>query len=51
MYNVLKHVYMHIFIESVTKNPLYEFRPEEPIECPLFTSRLEEYLASQTQSS
>jgi hypothetical protein len=47
LYNVLRHIYAHIFIEYVAKNPLYRYRPDEPLNCPLFVNKMEEYLKAE----
>lgn len=49
-YHVLKHIYTNLFIEYVTRNPLYRREsPDEPINSPLFEKRVEEYLLQQQQ--
>lgn len=51
-YHVLKHIYTNLFIEYVTRNPLYRREsPDEPINSPLFEKRVEEYLLQQQQQS
>ena len=47
LYNTLQHIYGTIYIEYVTKNPLYQHSPNSVIECPLFTKKLNEYLNKQ----
>ena len=44
MREALRHVYSNIFVECLTKNPLYT--PGEPISCPLFTQTLERYMSA-----
>ena len=44
MREVLRHIYSQIFVECLTKNPLYH--PGEPISCSLFTETLEKYMSS-----
>ena len=44
MYQSLLHIYSHIFVDFVVKNPLFRYNPDEPFNCPLFTTKLEEYL-------
>ena len=44
MREALRHVYSQIYVETVTKNPLYT--PGEPITCPAFTQTLERYMMS-----
>lgn len=44
MREALRHVYSQIYVECLTKNPLYT--PGEPISCPLFTQTLERYMTS-----
>ena len=46
MREALRHVYSQIYVECLTKNPL--FTPGEPISCPLFTQTLERYMNSLT---
>ena len=42
----LQSIYSNVFVECVTRNPLYKFVPDEPISSPLFEKRLEEYVKS-----
>jgi hypothetical protein len=42
----LQHVYAQIYVECIARNPLYRHKPDEPIRCPLFVLRLEDYLFS-----
>ena len=44
MREALRHIYSQIFVECLTKNPLYN--PGEPISCPLFAGTLERYCNS-----
>lgn len=44
MREALRYIYAQIFVEYLTKNPLYN--PGEAISCPLFTQNLERYLNS-----
>ena len=44
MREVLRHIYSQIFVEYLTKNPLYSHG--EQISCPLFTQSLERYMSS-----
>lgn len=44
MREALRHIYSQIFVECLTKNPLYT--PGDPISCPLFTQTLERYMSS-----
>ena len=44
MRDALRHIYAQIFVEHLTKNPLYT--PGEPITCPHFTQNLERYMSS-----
>ncbi len=46
MYNTLQHIYSNIYIECVARNPLYNYNVNDPITCPLFAAKLEEYLLS-----
>eukprot|EP01033_Poteriospumella_lacustris_P009541 gene9541-6838_t len=46
LYANLQHIYSNIFIEYVAKNPLYHFNGEDPIDNPLFATKVEEYLMS-----
>jgi hypothetical protein len=39
-------VYANIYVECIARNPLYRHKPDEPLKCPLFVARLEEYLFS-----
>lgn len=41
MRETLRYIYAQIFVECLTKNPLYT--PGEPISCPLFIDNLERY--------
>lgn len=42
----LQYIYSSIFVDCVARNPLYQHKVDEPINCPLFLARLEEYLLS-----
>ena len=42
----LQHIYSNIFVGCVTRNPLYKYVPDEPIQSVLFERRLEEYVKS-----
>ena len=44
MREALRHIYSQIYVECLTKNPLYT--PGEPITCSLFTQTLERYVSS-----
>jgi hypothetical protein len=44
LYNALQNVYSNIFIDFVARNPLYNFKNDEPISCPLFAAKVDEYL-------
>jgi hypothetical protein len=46
LYSNLLYVYSNIYVEYVVRNPLYRDKPDEPITCSLFESRLEEYISS-----
>ena len=46
MHSHLQQIYSTIYIDCVARNPLYQFKTDEPIQCPLFLTRLEEYLFS-----
>lgn len=41
MREALRYIYSQIYVECLTKNPLYT--PGEPITCTLFTETLERY--------
>jgi hypothetical protein len=45
----LQHIYSSIYTECISRNPLYQFKTDEPLNCPLFVYRLEEYLLSLPQ--
>lgn len=45
LYQLLQHIYSHIYIDCVVCNPLYKHHPDEPIECPLFSNKLEEAMS------
>eukprot|EP00743_Colponemidia_sp_Colp-15_P006321 GILK01006800.1.p1 GENE.GILK01006800.1~~GILK01006800.1.p1 ORF type:complete len:139 (-),score=6.21 GILK01006800.1:214-630(-) len=38
----LRHLYSNVYVEYVSKNPLYS--PNEPITCPAFSTNLRNYL-------
>uniref|UniRef100_A0A7S0EDU9 Trafficking protein particle complex subunit n=1 Tax=Phaeocystis antarctica TaxID=33657 RepID=A0A7S0EDU9_9EUKA len=40
----LRHIYSNIYVESLSKNPLW--KPDEELTCPLFTQTLERYIAT-----
>uniref|UniRef100_A0A7S0P187 Trafficking protein particle complex subunit n=1 Tax=Calcidiscus leptoporus TaxID=127549 RepID=A0A7S0P187_9EUKA len=42
MREVLRHVYANIYVECVTKNPLWKV--DEPVNCPMFVQTLGQYL-------
>ena len=42
----LKHIYSNIYVETLTKNPLW--KPDEPISCPLFVQTLERFISGLT---
>ena len=44
MREALRHIYANIYVECLTKNPLYT--PGEPITCSLFTTTLERYAST-----
>ena len=47
-YQSLKHIYANIFVEYVTRSTLYRrTAPDEPIDSPLFSAKLEEFLQSK----
>jgi hypothetical protein len=48
MHTNLKEIYATLFIEYVSRNALYQFSPNQPIECPLFERKLEEYLKAHS---
>ena len=46
MREALRHIYAQIYVECLTKNPLYS--TGEPISCPLFTQTLDRFMSSLT---
>jgi Sybindin-like family len=50
LYANLTHIYANIFIDCVSRNPLYRLKPDEPINCPLFNTKLDEYVFAQAFS-
>eukprot|EP01040_Poterioochromonas_malhamensis_P001553 gene1553-1644_t len=46
LYGSLQHIYSNIFVEYIVRNPLYHFKVDEPLNCPLFVAKVEEYLFS-----
>lgn len=44
MRETLRYIYSQIYVECLTKNPLYT--PGEPISCPLFIDNLERYTST-----
>jgi hypothetical protein len=46
MFSNLQYIYANIFVEYVTKNPLYKMKMDEPLDCPIFIAKMEEYLFS-----
>ena len=44
--DTLRHIYSQIFVETLSKNPLYT--PGEPITCAQFTQTLERYIGALT---
>jgi hypothetical protein len=49
MREALRHIYSHIYVETLTKNPLYN--PGEPISCPQFSEKLEKYIEERYKNS
>lgn len=49
MYQNLHYIYTSIFVETLTKNPLYRYVPGTSISCPLFDKKIEEYISSLPQ--
>jgi hypothetical protein len=47
LYQSLQYIYNNIYVECVTRNPLYRHNPNDKIDCPLFIKRLEDYVSSQ----
>lgn len=50
LYHHLQHIYSHIYVEYVARNPLYRRNPDDPIDCPLFTAKMEEYIFDKVPS-
>jgi|LauGreSuBDMM15SN_2_FD.fasta_scaffold528170_1 hypothetical protein len=49
-FNTLKHIYTNIFIEYVSRSPLYHRAdPDEPISLPVFDAKVEEVLLSRAK--
>jgi len=44
LYQSLQYIYSNIYVDCVIKNPLYRFSPDDLIDCPLFNTKLEEYI-------
>ena len=44
MRETLRYIYSQIYVECLTKNPLWS--PGEPISCPLFASNIERFVGS-----
>ncbi len=42
----LEWIYRNLFVEFVSRNPLYTLKPDETVNCPLFAQKLEEYITS-----
>ena len=40
----LQNIYTHVFVECVTRNPLYRYLPNDSINCPLFDEKLREFV-------
>jgi hypothetical protein len=40
----LRHIYSNLYVEYLSKNPLW--KPDEELTCPLFTQTLERYIAT-----
>jgi hypothetical protein len=47
LYQNLHFIYTQLFVECVSRNPLYRHSPDEPINCPLFVQKVEDYLSQQ----
>lgn len=48
LYQTLQHLYTNIYVEYIARNPLYRRGPDDPINCPLFISKIEECLRAQS---
>ncbi len=48
LYEALKYIYSNIYVECVTRNPLYSYSADSPIDSPLFLIKVEEYLFAQS---
>ena len=46
LYQSLQSIYCNIYIDCISKNPLYKFNPNQKIECALFSKRLDEFIAT-----
>ena len=46
LYANLQYLYSNIFVDYISRNPLYHFKIDEPINCPFFSAKVEEYLMS-----
>lgn len=46
LFSNLQYIYANIYVEYVTKNPLYKMKMDEPLDCPIFVTKMEEYLFS-----
>ena len=47
MYQILQYIYSQLYVEYVSRNPLYRRGPDDSIDdCELFTMKVEEYLRS-----
>ncbi|OQR86979.1 trafficking protein particle complex subunit [Thraustotheca clavata] len=46
LHDVLQHLYSNLYVELVTKNPVYDARSTKPITCKLFRSSVRQYIES-----
>lgn len=47
LHSTLHRVYSNLFVEFVSKNPLYSHTQDSAIDCPLFARKLDEYISAQ----
>ena len=40
----LQYIYSQLYVDCIARNPLYQLKPDEAFQCPLFAKRLDEYL-------
>ena len=46
LYQHLQNIYLNVYVECITRNPLYRYNAGQYIQSSIFDKRLEDYLKS-----